>query len=148
MEVWYSGNDLSLTHCCPAFFFQVSAAGTVAVSTGTGTHFNLTALSAMDEIVSEFSGFTADHCMQRFQFKLRDRMGKTVITEVKFQQITDGIIMGGIIRKKRFRNGIRLLFCQVFFRPPANRILRRSFLRRKDFQCVSSPSALHRAEHR
>ena len=89
MEVWYSGNDLSLTHCCPAFFFQVSAVGTVAVSTGTGTHFNLAALSAMDEIVSEFSGFTADHCMQRFQFKLRDRMGKTVITEAQFQQVTD-----------------------------------------------------------
>ena len=141
MEVWYSGNDLSLAYCCPAFFFQVSAAGTVAVSTGTGPHFHLAALPAMDEGVSEFSGFTADHCIQRFQFKLRDRVGKAVITEVQFQQVTDGIIMGGIIRKERFHNGIRLLFCQVFFRPPANRILRRSFVHRKDFQCVSSPSA-------
>ena len=79
MEVREPGDHFRLPEGGPLLFIQVSAAGTVAVSAGTGTHFGASAGITADQRISQFPGLAGDQGIHDLKLIFRYLMIPAVI---------------------------------------------------------------------
>ena len=93
MEVGDTRDHFGLTQGDPSLFVKISAARTVAVSTGAGTHFNTSAFFAADKGIPEFPCLACGQGIHDLQFLLRHLMGYTVLWEMGREEITEDMLL-------------------------------------------------------